>query len=119
MRSDHTSDTERSIAGRRRSRRRAAFGIFVAIEAPSLSTEQCWSGTMIDINGDGMALSLPSELARGTEVLLTVCLGRDSQLTQVPAVVVRSQEADGGGAVEFKKWSDPDRLKLLGYLLEH
>ena len=93
-------------------------GAFVAIEAPSLSADQCWSGTLMDINGDGMALSLPSELAPGVEVLLTLRLGEDTQLNQVPAVVIRSQEADGGGAVEFKKWPEDDRLLLLGYLLE-
>ncbi len=101
---------------RRRSRRREAYGNFVAIEAPSVSEDACWSGTLMDINGDGMALTLPEELEPKTEVFLTLGLDQHTHLERVPAVVVRQ---DGGlGAVEFKKWPEEDRLKLLSYLLE-
>ncbi len=101
---------------RRRSRRRAAYGAYVAIEAPAVSEDLCWSGTLMDVNGDGMALTLPSELGLGVEVLLTLRLGDDTQLDRVPSVVVRQE--DGIGAVQFKEWSEDDRLRLLTYLLE-
>ena len=101
---------------RRRSRRREAYGNFVAIEAPSVSEDACWSGTLMDINGDGMALTVPSELQPGVEVLLTLGLDQHTHLERVPAVVVRQE--GGVGAVEFKDWGEEDRLKLLSYLLE-
>ncbi len=101
---------------RRRSRRREAYGRFVAVEAPSVSEDLCWSGTLMDINGDGMALTLPPELEPGVEVLLTLRLDVDSDLQRVPAVVVRQDE--GVGAVEFGEWPEEDRLKLLSYLLD-
>ena len=101
---------------RRRSRRREAYGTFVAIEAPSVSEDACWSGTLMDINGDGMALTLPDELEPKVEVFLTFGLDQHTHLERVPAVVVRLE--DGLGAVEFKKWPEEERLKLLGFLLE-
>ncbi len=108
--------TEETQEDRRRSRRREAYGKFVAIEAPSVSEEACWSGTLMDINGDGMALILPDELTPEIEVFLTLGLDQHTHLERVPAVVVRQE--DGLGAVEFKKWPEEDRLKLLSYLLE-
>ncbi len=101
---------------RRRSRRREAYGTFVAIEAPAVSEDACWSGTLMDINGDGMALSMPGELKPGIEVFLTLGLGQHAHLERVPAVIVRVE--DGVGAVEFKKWPEEERLKLLSFLLE-
>ncbi len=101
---------------RRRSRRREAYGNFVAIEAPSVSEDACWSGTLMDINGDGMALTTPPELKPGVEVLLTLGLDQHTHLERVPAVVVRQEGVVG--AVEFQEWPEEDRLKLLSYLLE-
>lgn len=108
---------KKTLEERRRSRRRAAYGTYVAIEAPSVDQDLCWSGTLMDINGDGMALSLPPEIKAGTDVLLTLRLDENTQLDRVPSVVVRVE--DGVGAVRFKAWSEDDRLKLLSYLLEH
>lgn len=101
---------------RRRSRRREAYGTFIAIEAPSVSEDFCWSGTLMDINGDGLALTLPPELAPGVKVKLTMGLDQDTHLDRVPAVVVRYEE--GVGAVRFEKWPEEERLKLLSFLLE-
>ena len=101
---------------RRRSRRHPAYGTYVAIEAPAVSEDLCWSATLMDVNGDGMALAMPSDLEPGVEVLLTLSLDDATQLHRVPAVLVRFE--DGIGAVRFKKWPEDDRLKLLSYLLE-
>lgn len=103
-------------AERRRSRRREAYGAFIAIEAPSVSKEFCWSGTLIDINGDGMALTLPPELFPGIKVRLTLGLDPGVYLNRVPAVVIRLKE--GIGAVRFETWPEEERLKLLSYLLD-
>lgn len=107
---------QETLDERRRSRRRAAYGAYVAIEAPSVDKEMAWSGTLMDINGDGMALTLPPEIKAGVEVLLTVRLDDDTQLDRVPSVVIRVE--DGVGAVRFKEWPEDERLKLLSYLLE-
>ena len=81
-----------------------------------MSEELCWSGTLMDVNGDGMALTLPPEIRPGAEVLLSLRLDENTHLNRVPGVVVRR---DGGvGAVEFGEWSEEDRLKLLSFLLE-
>ena len=111
-----TPDARPQMAERRRSRRREAYGTFVAIEAPSVSKDFCWSGTIIDINGDGMALTLPPEMHPGIKVHLTLGLGPQAYLNRVPAVVIRLQE--GVGAVRFETWPEEDRLKLLSYLLD-
>ncbi len=103
-------------AERRRSRRREDYGAFVAIEAPTVSEDLCWSGTLMDVNGDGMALTLPPEIRPGVEVQLTLRLDDNTRLNRVPAVVVRQE--GGVGAVEFGEWSEEDRLKLLSFLLE-
>lgn len=103
-------------AERRRSRRREAYGAFVAVEAPSVSKDFCWSGTLIDISGDGMALTLPPELFPGIKLLLSFGLGPSAHLNRVPAVVIRLKE--GVGAVRFETWPEEERLKLLGYLLD-
>ncbi len=108
--------SKRTREERRRSRRREAYGTFVAIEAPSVSKDACWSGTLMDINGDGMALTMPVELKSKVEVFLTLGLDQHTHLERVPAVVVRVK--DGVGAVEFKEWPEGERLKLLGFLLE-
>ncbi len=114
--SDRHADGQPSEADRRRSRRREAFGTFVAIEAPSVSRDFCWSGTLIDINGDGMALTLPPAMYPGVKVRLTVGLGPNAYLERVPAVIIRLKE--GVGAVRFETWQEEDRLKLLSYLLD-
>ena len=111
-----SSTNRQSGAERRRSRRLEAYGTFVAIEAPKVSETFCWSGTLMDINGDGMALTMPPELVPGSEVLLTLGLAPKVHLDRVPAVVVRLE--DGVGAVRFTQWPEEERLKLLGFLLE-
>ena len=70
----------------------------------------------MDINGDGMALTMPSKLEPGVEILLTLRLDEATHLDRVPSVVIR--HAEGIGAVKFKVWPEEDRLKLLSYLLE-
>ncbi len=109
------SALEAEAAERRRSRRLDAYGTFVAIEAPSVSEDFCWSSKLIDINGDGMALTLPPELTPGVELFLTFGLDKEAHLNRVPAVVRRQEE--GTGAVRFEAWPEVDRLKLLRYLL--
>lgn len=109
--------SDETLNERRRSRRRDAYGTYVAIEAPAISKDLCWSGSLMDVNGDGMALTVPPEIEPGTEVLLTLSLDDATDLHRVPAVVKRVDE--GIGAVEFKEWSEDDRLKLLTYLLEN
>ncbi len=109
------SPLEAKAVERRRSRRRDAYGTFVAIEAPSVSEDFCWSSKLIDINGDGMALTLPPELGPEVEIFLTFGLDKETHLNRVPAVVKRQQE--GTGAVRFESWPEGDRLNLLRYLL--
>ncbi|MEM7355381.1 MAG: PilZ domain-containing protein [Acidobacteriota bacterium] len=101
---------------RRRTRRREAYGAFIAVEAPSVSKDFCWSATLIDISGGGMALSLPPELFPGVKLLLSFGLGPSVYLNRVPAVVIRLKE--GVGAVRFETWPEDERLKLLSYLLD-
>lgn len=101
---------------RRRTRRREAYGTFIAVEAPSVSKDFCWSSTLIDISGDGMALTLPPELFPGIKVCLSLGLGPSLYLQRVPAVVIRLKE--GVGAVRFEAWPEEERLKLLSYLLD-
>ncbi len=108
--------SEETRQERRRSRRREAYGTFIAIEAPSVSEDACWSGTLMDINGDGMALTLPPELKPRAQVFLTLGLDQHTHLERVPAIVVRQE--DGVGAVEFEEWPEEARLSLLSYLLE-
>ena len=64
-----------------------------------------------------MGLVLPPDLRPGDEVLLTLRLDDDTQLEQVPSVVVRQDAGYGVGAVKFEPWGDDDRLKLLSFLL--
>lgn len=103
---------------RRRSRRRALPGAFVAVEAPKLSTDLCWAGSAIDINGDGMGLVLPQEVKPGDEVLLTFRLDEERTVQRVPSVVLRQEGGYGFGAVKFEPWAVEDRLALVSYLLE-
>ena len=107
-----------SDSNRRRSRRRPLPGVLVALEAPADSEELCWAGNAIDVNGDGLGLALPPEVAVGSEVLLTFHLDGVSY-ARVPAVVLRHDEGYGVGAVRFAEWPDRVRLALVTYLLEH
>lgn len=102
---------------RRRSKRRPVPGVFVAIEAPEVAGEAAWAGSAIDINGDGLALSLPPEVDPGNEVRLTFRLGEEGALSSVPAVVLRKNDGHSIGAVKFLPWPEPERLALLSFLL--
>lgn len=102
---------------RRRSKRLPVPGVFVAIEAPEVAGEAAWAGSAIDINGDGLALSLPPEVDPGNEVRLTFRLSDGAALASVPAVVLRKNDGHSIGAVKFLPWPEPERLALLSFLL--
>ena len=102
---------------RRRSRRRPTPSVLVAIETPSERQDLCWAGTAIDINGNGIGVSLPDEVAEGNKVLLTFRLG-EAEFHRVPGTVLRKDGGYGFGAVEFGTWPDRERLELLSFLLE-
>ncbi len=99
---------------RRLSRREPIARIYVKIRRSPDSEKPDWAGTAVDVNGSGMALVLPPDLATGTRVFLSFELG-DVEFSRVPGEIVR-QDVVGVGAVRFVDWSDSDQLELVSYL---
>ena len=99
---------------RRRSRRLPIPTISVEIHALDLPEQAGWMASAIDINGDGMALVLPSELPAGTPLLLSFDTDDQTSFDLVPCVVKRQD--NGYGAVTFDNWTRVDILSLLGFL---
>lgn len=102
---------------RRRSRRRPAPRVFIALEDSEFAEEFAWAGNAVDINGDGVAMAMPPEVEEGSEVLLTFTL-EGADFGRLPATVVRQHRDFGVGALEFGEWPERERLALLSYLLE-
>lgn len=105
---------------RRRTPRRAGSGAFLLFEVPTFSRDFCWPGTLVDINGNGLAMKLPPErleLDAGVPVYLSLLFNDRIRFDRVPAVFVR-REGDLG-AVEFELWPEEDRRRLLDLLLDN
>lgn len=75
-----------------------------------------WAGSAIDISPEGLALSLPDDIAVGSEVLVTFRLDDETAFARVPSVVVRKQSGYGLGAVRFRELSSSDRHSLRAFL---
>jgi hypothetical protein len=76
-----------------------------------------WSCSAIDINGDGMALTLPPELEPGTRLRLTFQPDDTTAFHAVPCLVVRQDRALGYGAVMFNGWSEEHVIELWAFLV--
>jgi PilZ domain-containing protein len=104
------------VASKRRSRRLPIPGVRVDL-APEGEAEPRWTCSAIDINGDGMALSLPRDLEPGTSLRLTFQPDALTSFYAVPCVIVRQDEAAGYGAVEFAGWSEESLIQLWAFLI--
>jgi len=98
----------------RRSIRLVIPGVLVAVEAPSVARKP-WVVGAVDLSADGMGLMMPPGLPPETEVRLSFQLGDGTSFSRVPARV-RHQERESGGVI-FQSWTEPERLKLLEYLV--
>lgn len=87
----------------------------MAVEAPSVARKP-WVVGAVDLSADGMGLMMPPGLPPETDVRLSFQLGDGTSFSRVPARV-RHQEGDSSGGVIFQSWTEPERLKLLEYLV--
>jgi len=112
---------------RRRFPRKPVPEVVVAVELsdtrrPALSPVSdsasglSWAGSAIDISPEGLALSLPDDIAVGSEVLVTFRLDDETAFARVPSVVVRKQPGYGLGAVQFRDLTRSDRHALRAFL---
>lgn len=105
------------MLGKRRSQRLPIPFVRVEIELAEEPIQVGWAGSAIDINCDGMALMLPSDLGPGRPLMLSFSTHDDTSFKRVPARVVRYDAATGSGAVEFSDWNTDDTLALLNFLV--
>ena len=82
------------LAVKRRSRRLPIPGVRVDV-TPEGEADTRWTCSAIDINGDGMALTLPPELPVGTRLRLSFDADEATAFDAVPCVVIRQDPADG------------------------
>jgi hypothetical protein len=83
---------------------------------PEGEAEPRWTCSAIDINGDGMALTLPPDLAPGTRLRLAFQPDEDTAFHAAPCVVLRQDLAGGYGAVLFNSWSEENVIALWAFL---
>jgi hypothetical protein len=106
------------VASKRRSRRLPIPGVRVDL-TPEGEAETRWTCSAIDINGDGMALSLPPDIEPGTRLRLTFQPDAVTAFEAVPCVVARQDPAAGYGAVAFAGWSENNLIELWAFLVAH
>ena len=104
------------IAVKRRSRRLPIPGVRVDVTREG-EADTLWSCSAIDINGDGMALTLPPELEPGTRLRLTFQPDDSTTFLAVPCLVIRQDRAGGYGAVVFSGWSEEHVIELWAFLV--
>jgi hypothetical protein len=104
------------VAVKRRSRRLPIPGVRVDV-TPEGEAEMLWSCSAIDINGDGMALTLPPEISAGTRLRLTFSPDEITTFDAVPCLVIRQDPAGGYGAVVFAGWSEENVIELWAFLV--
>jgi hypothetical protein len=98
----------------RRSRRRPIPDVLVTIDAAGAEGGR-FVVSALDINADGIGLTLPPELEPGTHVVLSFRHDPSTEFARVPAFVLH-REGDSAG-VRFSEWPESDRLRLLEYLV--
>jgi hypothetical protein len=107
-----------AVSSKRRSRRLPIPGVRVDV-AREGEAEPRWTCSAIDINGDGMALSLPPDLPPGARLRLTFQPDAKTSFHAVPCLVSRQDPATGYGAVEFAGWSEESLIELWAFLVSH
>jgi hypothetical protein len=102
-------------ADKRRSRRLPIPGVRIDVTVEG-EADTRWTCSAIDINGDGMALTLPPELPTGTRLRLSFQPDDSTTFDAVPCQVVRQDRAGGYGAVMFSSWSEENVIELWAFL---
>ena len=105
-------------SSKRRSRRLPIPDVRVDL-VPEGEAEARWTCSAIDINGDGMALSLPPDITPGTRLRLNFSPDAVTSFYAVPCLVTRQDPATGYGAVEFAGWSEENLIQLWAFLVAH
>ena len=105
------------VSDKRRSRRLPIPDVRVDVTLEG-EADIGWTCSAIDINGDGMALTLPRELAVGTRLRLSFQPDETTVFDAVPCVVIRQDAAGGHGAVMFSGWSEENVIELWAFLVE-
>jgi hypothetical protein len=100
----------------RRSRRVAIPGVPIDVTVEG-EADTRWTCAAIDINGDGMALTLPPELPTGTRLRLSFQPDDSTIFDAVPCQVLRQDRAGGYGAVVFASWSEENVIELWAFLV--
>ena len=105
------------VSVKRRSRRLPipAVRVDVTLEGEA---DPRWTCSAIDINGDGMALTLPPDVAVSTRLRLSFQPDDATVFEAVPCVVIRQDRAGGYGAVVFSGWSEESVIELWAFLVE-
>ncbi len=104
------------VVVRRRSRRLPIPGVRVDVTREG-EADTLWSCAAIDINGDGMALTLPPEIDPGTRLRVTFQPDDSTTFHAVPCQVIRQDRAGGYGAVVFAGWSEEHVIELWAFLV--
>ena len=104
------------VAVKRRSRRVPIPDVRVDV-TPEGEAETRWTCSAIDINGDGMALTLPPDVSVGARLRLTFTPDDATSFVTVPCLVVRQDPAGAHGAVVFAGWSEESVIELWAFLV--
>lgn len=102
-------------AVKRRSRRLPIPGVSVDVTLEG-EADNRWTCSAIDINGDGMALTLPPDVAIGTRLRLSFRPDETTEFDAVPCVVIRQDLVGGHGAVMFYGWGEESVIELWAFL---
>ena len=100
----------------RRSRRIPIPKVEVTIELEAADRGDLWMGSATDINGDGISLVLPREVAIGSSLVLSFSLDESSSFHRVSGTLLRYDQAAGTASILFGEWGNDDRICLLRFL---